>query len=318
MKKVIICFFSLFIFISKAQSKIVGTYHVSSGNPDDGGYNWVLLENHHFAMFTFGQVIAGKWSIDDNNVISFIPNTPQYPFDVYGRYDSERKGKGAKIMFSNFDINATEYMGNTDQGLQPVLSEDANCLPYPLLKEFNTEFKDIVLSVAVFDQAKDTFYVAENKKYNDFIIMYYSSSVRLRPFTARLKEDRLYFQNDDRPSSPRKDIRPEELKEMGKFISEGVTDISKETIISNKAYNIESYGVGERAEDFDKEAYLKYNYNYDPSKDVYVAKKQYPVSEDDQYHDLNVLYNYHKMELKPNQNSYKKTEKSIFNITCKN
>ena len=315
MKKIIICFFLLSIFGSHAQTKVAGAYHVNSGNPDDGGYSWMLLENHNFAMITFGQIIAGKWSIDDKNVISFIPTTPKYPFDVYGRYDADRKG--AKIMFDNFDINAKTYMGDSDQGIQPILGENANCLPYPLLKEFNKDFKDIILSTTLFDQAKETFYVAENKKYNNFIIMYYSSTTRLRPFTARLKGDRIYFRSDDRPSSPRKDIKPEELKEMGKFVNEAVSATSKESIISNKAYNIESYGPGERTEDLDEEAYLKYNYNYNDSKEIYTAKVPNTVSEDDEYHDLNTLYKYHKIELKPNQNSYKKIQKSIFNITCK-
>ncbi|MBT2621669.1 hypothetical protein [Chryseobacterium sp. ISL-6] len=315
MKKITICFFLLSLFIINAQTKVAGTYHVSSGNPDDGGYHWMLFENHNFAMVTFGQIIAGKWSIDDKNVISFTPSTPKFPFDVYGRYDSALKG--TKIMFDNFDINAKTYIGDTDQGVQPILGENANCLPYPLLKEFNKDFKDLVLSVTMFDQTKETFYVAENKKYNDFIIMYYSSATRLRPFTARLKGGQLYFRDDNRPSSPRKDISPKELKEMGKFVSEGVSAVSKEFIISNKAYNIESYGPGERSADLDEEAYLKYNYNYNDAKEIYTAKEPNAVSEDDAYHDLNTLYKYRRIELKPNQNSYKKIEKSIFNITCK-
>ncbi|MBK1894561.1 hypothetical protein [Chryseobacterium paridis] len=317
MKKITNCFFVLFTLLINAQTKVAGTYHVDSGNPDDGGYNWMLLENHTFAMVTFGQIIAGTWSIDSNNIISFTPSTPKYPFDVYGRYDADQKG--TKIMFDNFDRSSKAYMGNTEQGLQPILNEDANCFSYPMVKEFNNNFNDIVLSIKLFDQVKDVFYVAENKKYNNFIIMYYASTARQRPFTARLKEGRLYFRNDDRPSSPRKDVQPQELKEMGKFVANGLSGFSKESIISNKAYNIEAYGPGERSmeEDFDEESYLTYNYNYDRPKEIYTAKYPRGASEDDAYHDLDTMYKYNRIELKPNQNSYKKIEKSIFTITCK-
>ncbi|WBV55414.1 hypothetical protein PFY10_14375 [Chryseobacterium daecheongense] len=317
MKNLIILFLLTNTIFSTAQTKVSGSYHVDSGNPDDGGYNWILLENHRFVMATFGQVILGTWSMDNDNLISFIPSTPKYPFDVYGRYDAGQKG--TKVMFDNFERDTKIYMGNSEQGIQPVLNDDANCFSYPMVKEFGSNFKDIILSVALFDQAKDLHYVAENKRYNNFIVMYYSSALRQKPFTAKFKEGRLYFRNENRPSSLRKDLQPAELKEMETFINGGVSGFSKESIISNLAYNIEAYGPGERSmqEDFDEESYLNYNYNYDASKEVYTAKHPQGASEDDEYHNLDTMYKYHRMELKPQQKSYKKIEKSIFNITCK-
>ncbi|SDQ38645.1 hypothetical protein SAMN05421664_1408 [Chryseobacterium soldanellicola] len=316
MKKLTFIFFLSILCFVKSQTKVAGTYHVSSGNPDDGGYNWVLLDSHDFAMFTFGQIIAGKWSIDNKNVITFKPNIPQYPFDVYGRFDP--KVKGTKIMFSNFNGNEDAFIGNSEQGIQPVLSPDANCLPYPLLKEFNDQFKDILLSVSSYNQEKATFYKADFQKYNDFIVTYYSSSVMVKPFTAELKDDKLYFERKERPSSERKDIKPEELKEFEMYLSQGTSSEPKESIVGNKSYNIISYGIGESQEKFDEETFLKFNYKYDPSTEIYTAKNKYNVPKDDAYHDLNTLYKYHRIELKTNQNSYQKSNKSIFNITCKN
>lgn len=317
MKTVIFCFFLMFFSIFKTQTKIAGTYHVSSGNPDDGVYNWVLMENHEFAMFTFGQIISGKWEINDQDEISFQPNTPKYPFDVYGRFDP--KLKGTKIMFSNFSINEDAFLGNSETEIQPVLNPDANCLPYPLVKNFNENFKDIVFSTFQYRQEKESFYKADFQKYNDFMIMYYSSSVMVRPFKAVLKDEKLYFNGrDERPSSERKEINPDELKEMEMYISQGASAVSKEKIVANKSYNVISYGIGESEEKFDEESFLKFNYNFDPSTEIYTAKNKYKVSKDDEYHDLNILYQYHKIELHPTQDSYKKSPKSIFNITCKN
>lgn len=312
MKKVIICFFIVSISMMKAQSGIAGAYHVSSGNPDDGGYNWMLLENHNFAMATFGQIIAGKWSMD-KNVITFTPIIPKYSFDVYGRFNA--KVKGTKIMFSNFDINEDAYIGNSSQDLQPVLNEDANCLPFPLLKEFDQPFKDIVLSLPLSDKQESMAYTTTLQKYNDFIIMYYSSGTRVLPFQAEYKNKKLYFRGD-RASRERKEINPNDLKELNKYMEKGITELSKETIVSNEKYNINSYGMGEQ-EDFDEKSFLELNYNYNPSEEIYTAKYPQAVSEDDGYHNLNKLYKYNKVELKPSTVSYKMSKKSIFNVNCK-
>jgi hypothetical protein len=79
-----------------------------------------------------------------------------------------------------------------------------------------------------------------------------------------------------------------------------------------------SYGIGESTEKFDEETFLKFNYNYDPSAEIYTAKNKYKAAKGDDFNDLNILYQYHKVELKPREKSYKKSGKSIFNITCKN
>jgi hypothetical protein len=316
MKNTIICFFLLLLSFVDAQTKIAGSYHVSSGNPDDGGYNWVLMENHEFAMFTFGQIIAGKWEIDKQNRITFSPNSPKYPFDVYGRYNS--KVKGTKVMFSNFDINEDAFIGNSEAGIQPVLSQNANCLPYPLVNEFKEKFKDIILSTYLYREEKESFYKADFQKYNDFMIIYYSSSRRVPPFKAMLKDEKLYFNNNEKASSERKDLNPDELAEMGMYVSQGAAGVTKETIVANKVYNVISYGIGESTEKFDEESFLKFNYNYDPSTEIYTAKNKYKAAKGDDFHDLNILYQYHKVELSPSEKLYEKSDKSIFNITCKN
>jgi hypothetical protein len=310
MGKVIFCF--LLFSLMNGQKNIAGAYHVSSGNPDDGGYNWMLLENHNFAMATFGQIIAGKWSMD-KDVITFTPIIPKYPFDVYGRVNP--KVKGTKIMFSNFDINEDAYVGNSSEELQPVLNDDANCLPFPLLKEFDKPFKDLVLALPLSEKQETLSYTAELKKYNDFIIMYYSSRTRIPPFQAEYKNKKLYFRGD-KASGEREEINPKDLKDLNKYMEQGITELSKETIVSNEQYNIDSFGM-EGQEDFDKKSFLELNYNYNPSEEIYTAKYPRAVSEDDAYHDLNKLYQYNKIELKPSTVSYKVSKKSIFNVTCK-
>jgi len=314
MKKVMLIFLLFLQSVFFTQDTIAGAYHVSSGNPDDGGYNWVLLNDHRFAMFTFGQVIAGKWSADSNHIIHFTPAIPQYPFEVYGRYNADEKG--TKVMFQNFDINEDAFFGNSVDGLQPVFVENANCLPYPLVNSFHSKFKDLVFANFSYQAEKETAFVTGTYKFNDFIIMYHSSRVRIAPFQATLKNGRLTFRDSSKASSERKDIEKNELKEIEKYLPKENAP-TRESLVVNKAYNIVSYGIYDNGEEFDEQAFLSGNYTFDSSNEIYKAKEKYTVQKGDEYHDYNILYKYHKVEIKPTATTYKKSPKGIFNITCK-
>jgi|GEM_PF-2194401 len=317
MKKTLFIF-SVFVQIfAFGQTKVPGSYHESSGNPDDGGYNWFLLEDQHFAMFTFGQMIAGKWNINSENIITFTPFTAESPFEVYGRFSDNVKG--TKIMFSNFDINEDAFIGNTENGLQPVLSEDANCLPYPLLNIFENSFKNIVLSCFLPENgtAKEQSYIAEIPEYNDFIVMYYSSRSRIPPFRAKLENNRLFFEYSQDPTSERKNIKNDELKEIENYLSR-IETAPREDLVITKGYNFISYGIFDNDEKFDEKEFLKYNYDYDASKETYTAKEQRETEKDDDYHNFNVLWKYKNIPLKPAKPDFKKSKTAVFNITCEN
>lgn len=312
MKKILISLFVFSVFALHAQEKIAGAYHVSSGNPDDGGYNWMLFEDHRFAMFTFGQVVSGKWS-SEGNEITFVPNIPKENFAVYGRFSQEVKG--SRVMFSNFDINEDSFFGNSKEGLRPVLVENANCLPFPLVENFKDKFQDIILSSVSNRNGGEKFYSTAVKEFNDFMIIQYPSRLMIPPFTALYKDKKLYFDHGNSPSTEREDIKSEEMKEIEPYLDEA-NFTEKESLVINKAYNIVSRGIYDNGEKFDEKAFLEGNYRYDSKGDVYVAKEKYEVSKDDEYHDYNLLYKYHLLNLKPAENIYSKSKKSIFNITC--
>lgn len=305
--------FFLFLAVSiQAQQKIAGAYHVNSGNPDDGGYNWVLLEDHRFMMFTFGHIVTGNWKVD-RDVVTLTPDIPKDNFALYGRHSS--KVKGTKVMFSNFDINEDSFFGNSKDGLRPVLIENANCLPFPLVENFKNKFQDMLFSSISRRDGREQMYQADTGVYNDFMIVYYSSSLKIPPIEAIFKDNKLYFEHGETGSSVKEEINAKDMKEIEALL-ENKNTMEKETLVINKAYNIVSYGIYDNGEKFDEKSFLENNYKFDSSQDLYISNEKHKVSKGDEYHDYNLLYNYHKINLKPVENTFPKKTESIFKFTC--
>lgn len=312
MKLKIILLFLIFS-LSKAQSDVVGKYHQRSGNPDDGGYTWFFFENHQFAMVTFGQIISGKWEIDANHIITLTPTIPDQPFDVYGRYDSTIKG--TEIMFNNFDINEQTFIGNYENGVQPVLSDDANCLPYPLIHHFKENYKEIILGVETFTENQTLlFYKTDTTNFNRFIITYYPSHNRISPFTVRFNDHKIYFFNDE--YAEQKKINAEERNEIEKYINMENQYLSPENIVTNKGFNIISYYGFDDNPDFNEKSFLENNYKYNASQNSYEAKFRNENDSEDDYHNINTLYPYKKLNLSDEKQAYTTKKESLFHITC--
>lgn len=294
----------------------MGKYKIRSGNPDDGGYSWYLLDNQQFMMVTFGQVISGKWEVDSKKQIKFTPNRKDSPYEVFGRYNPELKG--TKVMFQEFDINENAFLGTDSDEVQAVLSEDANCLPYPLLKEFN-KIQKLTLASFMDDEQKIlkglTFDLG---KHNDVIIAYYRSSQRIPPFEGRIVKNKLQLSFGGE-SSAKREIDPEELQELLDVQKELDKHSNANELLANKEYNFVQFTKEENYQPKDfpiSTVIFSSNYDFDSSTQTYISKYQQEVNEEDQYHDLNKLYRFQKIEAKPSQIQPKIKKGSLFNITC--
>lgn len=296
---------------------ILGKYHQSSGNPDDGGYTWYLLENNNFMMVTFGRIVSGKWKMDANKEITFTPIIPNEPFEVFGRYNP--KLVVARLMFSNFDINEDSYLGINQNEMQALLNPDSNCLPYPMLKDFPVDVKQITLSNNWKEKSAKNpkSYVFETRENNDFILIYYSSSYMLKPFTGRIKNNRLEFKHD-RTSSERKKIGADEKKELEEVTKIMDNPVSRDKILSNDSYNFAQFSPEQdRGKPFyDFPPIFLSDYKYDEKSGVYTAKVQQELDESEAYHNLNVLYEFKKITPKMQTTAIKIKPGSEFQITC--
>ncbi|MEN2399933.1 hypothetical protein GKZ90_0009105 [Flavobacterium sp. MC2016-06] len=297
------CFSTL---LAQTQTNIAGTYHTASNDLDADGHNWILLENNEFAIFTLGQIIAGKWSKDDHDIITFTPYASESPFGVYGRKNP--KVKGTKIMFHNFNGDEIAYVGNSNDGIQPIVNKGAKCFTYPLLKEFDTYFRDIVLSLFPNEIGAKCFSYSDGaQQYNDFIIMYYPASIMTASFKANYKNGKLSF--DSRTSSKKENAASKTTASIENYMVKWVNSHSLKSIVRDRLYNVISSLEDEKYQNF-----LETNFNFDPASQVYNAKNK--DGRDNDSHDLNILFLYSKVELKQMDIYPAQKEESLFNLAC--
>ena len=313
MKSLLIVIINFLFCVSiSAQSNSVGFYKISSGNPDDGGYNWFLFEDHQFAMLTFGTLISGTWEENENQEITFIPYAPKEKFQVFGRKNTELKG--STIIFVNLDINEDSYIGFSPETLQPILNDDANCLDQPIVKKFDKEIKQLFLSnfSAENNPENGKAYQLNLENNNEFIILYNENSRMLSNFTGKIEENKLSI-NFDRKSSEKSAIEPEEGLEIKKYIQQQKKYYAKNEMIVNPENRFVNL-LEENEEMENHQSLHKNNYNFDSKTQIYTAKN--PQKVEDRYDDFNTLYLYKNLpfiEVIPAKLS---TKKNLLQYTC--
>ncbi|MFC6267234.1 hypothetical protein [Frigoriflavimonas asaccharolytica] len=314
MKSSFLLFFAISIFGLNltAQSKSAGFYKISSGNPDDGGYNWFLFEDHQFAMLTFGTLISGTWEENDHQDITFIPNAPKEKFEVFGRRNEALKG--SKIIFLNLDINENSYIGFSSDALQPILNEDANCLDQPIVKVFDENVKALFLSNFTSENN------VENKKAyqinlennNEFIISYNENSRMLAKFTGKIEKNKLTI-DFGKKSSERGEIEPSEALEIKKYINQQKKYYAKNELIINAENRFLNLLEDNEGMEGHRSLY-KNNYNFDSKTQIYTAKS--PDDFEDKYDDTNTLYLYKNLSFSKVIPSKLSSKKNLLQYTC--
>lgn len=221
MKKSIVLFL-LFLFGYQnigAQQNLVGNYHISSGNPDDGGYSWFLFENNEFAMVTFGQIVSGKWKVNEHREINFTPYAPTESFHVFARYNPSLKG--TIILFKELDINESLYLATSSQEIQPLLNDEANCLPEAIVKTFTEPIEKLILSNHLVETGEANKLGLEYNTINnnDFIVVYYNSQNNIPPFKGEITNNKLTINQGSTSSEKRAIAKTDEI-EIKKYVEE--------------------------------------------------------------------------------------------------
>lgn len=314
MKKIsFLIVFVLMLFAQNfwAQKNIVGTYHISSGNPDDGGYNWMLFDNNEFAMLTFGYIISGKWAQKSDGNIEFVPYMPENSFAVYGRNNPEIKG--AKMVFNGLDINEETYIATSATEIQPILNEDANCLPYPTLKIFESPLKKLLLTCCLSAKNTETScaFDYELLNFNDFIVIYYSSQMRVTPFSGKIVDQKLQI-NRGEFSSSKREISPTDENEIKKYVEQQKQYFSQTSLVSTKDYRFGSISK-EGFFIFEENKISLSNYHFDGENGIYTYKNSTPELEEWEYKTLNL---YKKLNFEVSKESLQLNKKSLLEFRC--
>ena len=290
-----------------AQQNLVGSYHISSGNPDDGGYNWFLFENNEFAMLTFGQIVSGKWKVNEHNQIDFTPYVPTESFQVFARYNSTTTG--TKIMFNRLNINESLYFGTSKNEIQPVLNNEANCLPEPIIKTYKQPIENLILSNNLTENGKLNklgleFEMLNN---NDFIVVYYNSHNKIAPFKGEISNDKLTMNYGEVSSAKRLISKIDEV-EIKTYVEEQKNYYTQNSFLSTTEYRFTNAPVDGKFI-YERSNFLVSDYSVDPATGTYKRKDPF----DSEYQlEYNTLYLYKKLNFKATSESIKVNKKSVF------
>lgn len=288
-------FTSLGCNLAMAQQNIAGVYSRSSGNPE-GGNTFFILDDHQFAVAFFGGVITGSWSIE-NNEVKFIPYVSEHQFHIYGRHN-KTLNDSVRIYFQSFNEQQTLIgFGKTEANkplLKAVFNPNPNCVPYPTVAMFKEMPEKILFSDQPFSNDKElkrNVYTFKNtEKYNDFIAYYIEDDNDKRPFSAKLKDGKLFFDYDEEGA----DKRP--LPTVGEdfeFINQILAaPKSTDKVFYNPFYN----RTAENVNDLN-------NWKFDESKNAYINLHNYiegeenTQREDDSYDRVTVVYQFNLLTL---------------------
>ncbi|WP_286967697.1 hypothetical protein [Flavobacterium sp. UBA4854] len=287
----------LFFIASIAQHKpnIVGNY-------SQNGASYFIQSDNTFIIVAYATLITGKWHIE-NNLLKLIPKNPDFPFVLYG-YNNPNV-KGTKIMFSGFNDDATFIGLNGNKAIQRVFNEDANCLGFPNVHLFSESATKISFSYGSENtETKDRkMYIFKNdNNYNDFVAHYISQSNFPEPIIFKIKGNSLKNRFNEELSRI-ESLRNEDL-EMIKEINK-TSKMSADIVYYNPSYKY----ISANEIKLDK-------YSFNKSKNAYLLKTKQVVN--NSYHDLNVLYQYSKLQNLQNFDE-KKTiiKKTLFHFQCK-
>lgn len=294
-----------------AQQNLVGSYHISSGNPDGGGYNWFLFENNEFAMVTFGQIISGKWSQNEDQKIIFKPYVPDQRFQVFARKNPNLNGE--KLQFKGLDINEKTFIATSAKEMQHILNEEANCLPNPVVKEFDHSLEKLILSNCLTRNLKQNKlgFDYEIADYNDFVIIYYNSQMMLPEFKGEISNGKLNL-NQGSDSSTRRPISKNDESEIKKFVEQQKNYYAQKSFVSTKENRFGNISAGGIV-NFEADQIQLSDYNIDSETGVYTLKngidEEFPA-------EYKTLYFYKKLNYKKTTEPIKFFKKSLFTFGC--
>lgn len=281
--------------LTMAQQDIAGYYRRSSGNPE-GGNSFFVLENQKFVVAFFGGAIVGTWSIE-NDLVSFKPDVSEHHFYIYGRHNPDLKDS-SRVYFQSFEQNDTFIGFQQKQGerlvLRRVFNKSPNCVPFPSVAKFKGGLAQILLS----DQpdyfhdnesdpvANRNVYTFDNKEnYNDFVAFYVKDDRDKRPFYARAKDGKLFFNHDEKGSEKRPLPKSGEDFEFINQLVNAPRTVDK--VFFNPFYKQTTVDVND-----------VYNWKFNKNKNAFInflnyeEGEEYRPREQDAYNKLNIIYQY--------------------------
>lgn len=306
----------------KAQD-ITGVYDRSHRGDPQGGSGLFVLENHKFVVTFFGGAVTGSWSILKGNIVEFKPASFNERFKVFGRHNKDL-GDSSRIFFNGFYDEQTFIGFEQQKAVKPLLTRvfnpSPNCFSFPYVYKFAAVPRQMAFSDRPFEYGqteKDrpapraVYEFSNTEQYNDFVAYYITERNNKRPFYAKIKDNKLYF--NEKEAAARRAL-PKNGEDIEFIRNLAAASQELHSVMYNPFYK-------ECNEDVEKDTL---NWKFDASKNAYIDFNNYQQGEEyqhdrqDAFNRMVVVYKFE--ELKTISRAVKTIavqEKPLFFVKCR-
>ena len=125
----LVCCFTVNSF--SQDDEIIGSYYMSSGNPE-GGTTLIIMPNNSFVVAYFGGLRKGTWELNDDTYQFNYHTEPKVV--LYGRQNPNLMDSIAVSMSLDSDGDfAVRFKIEGNVPFQPIFNQNANCLSHPYI-----------------------------------------------------------------------------------------------------------------------------------------------------------------------------------------
>jgi len=122
-------------------AEIVGSYYMSSGNPE-GGSHFIVMPDHTFVVTYFGGMRKGTWELQDDRY--FFTYHVEPVFVLYARNNPKvTDSVSVRIAIDGNRSFALRLNASGDEPFTPLFNKNANCFDYPYILKQKEALKNL-------------------------------------------------------------------------------------------------------------------------------------------------------------------------------
>lgn len=157
-------------------TEVVGSYYISSGNPE-GGTNIIVMPNNTFVVGYFGGMRKGTWKKQDGKYIFTYHVEPQVV--LYARNNlSIKDSVSVQIGLDGSKDFALRFNASENTPFTPIFNENPNCFSYPYVHKLDNALNtlDVLIPNKGYDnygeiiELNKIFGFKITEDYNEFIV----------------------------------------------------------------------------------------------------------------------------------------------------
>ncbi len=312
MKKIFLLYLLTFGFVNAVKSQspkdIVGAYNLR------GGLHFVKPD-HTFVIIAYATLMTGTWELQDKGLVYFVPNYEKNRFTLYGRHNKNIADR-TKILLSYgfYEDETLLHFGplkNPVPEFKRIFKPGHRHISFPYVYTKNGNSAEVSFTYFPYSYEEERTKTPEiytfinNQKFNDFIGYYHEVKEDFKPFYYKYQNGKLFYDKENYSEKRNLESETQAIETDFRYLIENSNPtFSPKKIFSTPLYN--SFEVS----DEDLVLNFKFNAQKNAWLNILNDKNDEELAEDNDYHKVNIIFEYHKVENFSKKNSIIKIDET--------